>query len=195
MLLLVTGAAGCSGEVAGAVLDAALEQMASAEASQATQPADLPSAEASDASAQSEPVEIADLESLHDPEIFTWNALEHIFSGSVNARGVASGYHSEAWPPARGEVVEGTRTEPDDNGVYEGQVRVDGKDKAGNRGYSSFYPLDMPVPDVVAAIREAHASRVFVNGNTWRGEGGGLTILMYLDDNDRIISAFPEYGG
>ena len=138
---------------------------------------------------------IPDLEALHDPAIFTRTALEHIFVGSVNSRGAASGYHSEAYPEALGEVIGGTRSKPDADGVYEAKVRVDGIDKAGNRGYSTFFPVDMTVEQVVQAIREAYETRNPVTGNTWRGEGGDLSILMYLDDKDRIISAFPEYGG
>ena len=55
------------------------------------------------------PVNVPDLETLHDPAIFTRTALEHIFVGSVNSRGAASGYHSEAYPEALGEVIGGTR--------------------------------------------------------------------------------------
>ena len=201
------------------MLDAALEQMASSEASTAMvsgspyEGRDLPSASpdpeskpvlslpptpsstAGDAAVPPDSGAVPDLALLNDPDIFAKTALEHIFVGSVNARGAASGYHSEAYPFARGEVIEGSRTELDENGVYEGQVRVDGKDKSGNRGYSSFFPTNMTVLEVVTAIREAYETRVLANGNTWRGEGGELSILMVLDENDHIISAFPEYGG
>ena len=222
VFLMFSGTA-CSQEFADALLDAAIDEMEATQpvpdttASLQTAPSATPSVEETagtrpDGEAESglpaaatdqtpamasEPPadEVPDLDALHDPSLFTRTALEHIFIGSVNSRGAASGYHSEAYPEALGEVISGTRSTPDADGVYEAKVRVDGIDKAGNRGYSTFFPADMTVAQVVHAIREAYETREPVTGNTWRGEGGDLSILMYLDDNDRIISAFPEYGG
>ncbi len=69
---------------------------------------------------------------------------------------------------------------------------IDGVKKTGNGGFSSFYPAGWSPQDVVDAIAEAYENRIFVTGNTWRGTGKSTPISMYLDGNDRIISAFPE---
>ena len=135
------------------------------------------------------------LSDLKNTEIFAQGALEHIFEGSVNARGVASGYHYAGIPSARGSVVSGTVSTPDANGVYEARVKVDGVKKTGNEGFSSFYPSAWTPQEVVDAIGEAYENREFVTGDTWRGKSRNVSILMYLDEENRIISAFPEYEG
>lgn len=151
------------------------------------------SADAADAASPAEPVR--SLADLNCRDIYTRTALEHIFLGTVNARGVASGYHYEGFPGSLGEVVPGTRTEPDANGIYEARVEVDGIAKSGNRGRSTFFPRDWSPQEVVDAIEAAYDSRMHVNGNIWAGAGGGIGIQLYLDDGERIISAFPERGG
>ena len=128
-------------------------------------------------------------------DIYTPTALDHIFLGTVNARGIASGYHYEGFPDSLGRVVPGTRTEPDEDGIYEARVEVNGVAKSGNRGRSTFFPRDWPPQEVVDAIEAAYDSRVHVDGNIWAGAGGGIGILMYLDEEERIISAFPDRGG
>lgn len=194
MLLLLgvmLAVSGCGGDPTDAWLDVATDVLLETPTPISPDPAP----ETPDPAPEAQSNGVLSLQDFHDPQVFTRNALEHIFVGSVNARGVASGYHSEVYPDARGEVVAGTRSEPDADGVYEAQVQVDGMAKSGNRGYSTFFPSDMTVGEVVEAIRQAYENRVYLNGNTWQGEGGGLIIMMYLDDQNLIISAFPEYGG
>ncbi len=135
------------------------------------------------------------LSDLDTPDVFTRSALEHIFSGSVNARGAATGYHYEGVPWARGSVIPGSASDTDENGVYEARVTVDGVKKSGNGGFSTFYPSSLSPQEVANAIAAAYETRILVSGNTWRGEGYGIPILMYLDGEERIISAFPEYEG
>ena len=53
----------------------------------------------------------------------------------------------------------------------------------------------MDPQEVVDAINEAYDNRVFVEGtsNTYRGSAeNGLEIEMYLNENGKIISAFPK---
>lgn len=73
-------------------------------------------------------------------------------------------------------------------------VEVDGIAKSGNGGMSTFYPDNMSPQEVIDAINEAYDNGVNTRGNTYVGESeNGLGITMYLDANDKIISAFPIY--
>lgn len=138
--------------------------------------------------------EVFSLEELQHTEYFAAGSLEHIFYGEVNRKGNATGYHSEAFPDTPGSVVEGTRSEENAEGVYQGQVEVNGIPKAGNRGYSTFFPKDWTPQQVVNGINEAYDSRQHDQGNTYLGETEeGLVIQMYLTDKEKIISAFPIY--
>lgn len=48
--------------------------------------------------------------------------------------------------------------------------------------------------NVVDAINEAYNERVHIAGNTYEGlTSKGIVIHMYLDDQDKIITAFPIY--
>lgn len=135
---------------------------------------------------------VVTLEDLEQTDIFGKNSLVHIFEGEINRKGNATGYHSEALPDTPGEVIPGTETEPNAQGVYTAQVRVDGVEKTSNRGYSSFFPQDWTAQQVVDAINQAYATRQHDGGNTYIGQSDqGMLISMYLDQQDKIISAFP----
>lgn len=140
---------------------------------------------------------ITSVEELKNIENFRDGALEHIFEGEVNSRGKAVGYHYEGIPDTKGEVIEGTRSTPNEEGVYTAKVRVDGVNKVSNGGKSSFFPEEWTAQEVVDNINEAYEDRIFVNGtdNTYRGEtSDGVIIEMYIDSsNYKIISAFPVY--
>lgn len=134
------------------------------------------------------------LKALENTDIFIDSAIEHIFEGNVK-RGKAGGYHYECIKDTAGKVVSGTEVSLNDLGVYKAQVEVDGILKASNKGYSTFFPKDMDPQEVVDAINEAYNDRVFVEGtsNTYRGSTeNGLEIEMYLNDDEKIISAFPK---
>lgn len=138
-----------------------------------------------------EPIALSD---LTNTEIFRPGALEHILEGELNRNGDAVGFHYEGLPTAKGAVVEGTRTNPNKYGVYEAEVEVEGVKKRGNRGISSFFPLDWTAQEVVDAINEAYDTKQFITGNTYEGlSADGVIIHMYLDKDDQIISAFPLY--
>lgn len=136
------------------------------------------------------------IKELENTKHFNKHALEHIFYGQVNSRGKATGYHTESIPNEHGSVISGTESAPDENGVYEAKVQVNGKKKSGNNGRSTLYPKAWDAQQVVDAINEAYDNRVFVKGsdNVYRGTANGITIEMYLTDNEKIISAFPVLG-
>ncbi|MDO4466201.1 MAG: EndoU domain-containing protein [Bacillota bacterium] len=137
-----------------------------------------------------------DLEYLQDTDYFLESAIEHIFLGQINRKGDATGYHYDGIENSPGSIVEGTKTSPDENEVYTGQVVVDGVQKTGNKGYSSFYPESLSPQEVVYAINEAYEEKVHVRSNVYRGETSyGFIVEMYLTEDDKIISAFPIYEG
>lgn len=118
---------------------------------------------------------------------------KHIFEGEINKWGHAVGFHHEG--DRSYQVIEGTRTVEDANGVYEAQVEIDGAKKQTN---SSFFPRDWSQDQVREAIHEAFESRELVRGNRYVGtveleEGRSMEVNMFLDRNDNIISAFPVY--
>ncbi|HLR42639.1 MAG TPA: EndoU domain-containing protein, partial [Pseudogracilibacillus sp.] len=136
------------------------------------------------------------LENLVDTENFRPNALEHILEGELNGKGQAVGFHYDHLPTKKGEIIAGTETELDEHGVFEAEVSVEGVEKTSNRGRSTFFPDDWDSQDVVDAINEAFENKEFINGNTYEGlTEEGIIVRMYLDNNDKIISAFPVYEG
>lgn len=142
-------------------------------------------------------VVINSIDDLKDTNNFRNGALEHVLEGEVNSRGKAVGYHYEGFPTSKGEVIEGTKSKLNEDGIYTAKVKVDGVDKTSNGGKSSFFPEDWSAQDVVDRINETYESKVFVKGtdNTYRGETkDGVVIEMYIDTKtDKIISAFPVY--
>lgn len=139
-------------------------------------------------------VEEIPIEELTDVEHFRPGALEHILEGEINRRGEAVGFHYEGLSTAKGEVVEGTRTDPNRHGVYEAEVEVAGVKKAGNKSISTFFPLHWTSQEVVDAINQAYENKTHISGNTYEGlTEEGIVIRMYLDDTEKIISAFPIY--
>lgn len=130
-----------------------------------------------------------ELKKLSGTNIFTKSAIEHIFKGNN-----ASGYHYEGIKDTPGRADPETRSDPDDSGVYTARVTVNGKNKKGNKGYSSFFPVELSPQEVVDAITEAYNGRELVSGNTYEGVSeNGIVIDMYLTDDGKIISAFPIY--
>lgn len=136
------------------------------------------------------------IEELTEVDHFRPGALVHILEGELNRQGQAVGFHYEGLPSRKGEVMEGTETEPDENGIYEAEVVVEDIEKQSNAGKSTFFPEDWYAQDVVDAINEAYDAREYVNGNTYAGiTEEGIVVHMYLDDQEKIISAFPVYEG
>ena len=82
----------------------------------------------------------------------------------------------------------------DENGVFTGNVEVDGIKK---NGFSSFYPESWTPQQVVDAINTAYDEAVANPDNPknslWIGHYGDIEIDMYLDSNQKITTAYPIY--
>ena len=123
---------------------------------------------------------------------FTRSAIDHIFLGEINSRGVGAGYHYEGIEDSPGRVIEGTRSKPDIHGVYRGKVEVDGVKKTGNKGYSTFYPLYMTPQDVVDAINQAYENAELIGNDLYAGiTDDGIEIDMYMTKKGKITTAYP----
>lgn len=138
--------------------------------------------------------EVTALEDLEDIDFFRSRALEHILEGELNKKGQAVGFHYDRLPSKKGEIIRGTETKPNEFGVYEAEVVVSDVEKTSNNGKSTFFPDELDSQEVVDAINEAYEERVFISGNTYEGlTKDGIVIRMYLDNQEKIISAFPIY--
>ncbi|WP_143315114.1 EndoU domain-containing protein [Clostridium sp. HBUAS56017] len=140
-------------------------------------------------------VVVDDISKLNNIENFKNGALEHILEGELNARGKAVGFHYEGMPTAKGNIIQGTESLPNEFGVYAGKVEVNGVLKTTNNGVSSFFPKSWSAQDIVDGINKAYNNRIFKSGNEFYGyTSNGMKIKMYIDSNtNKIISAFPEY--
>ncbi|WP_209627704.1 EndoU domain-containing protein [Streptococcus oricebi] len=122
-------------------------------------------------------------------ESFRENTVKHIFEGEVKRR-QAKGYHYANIEGTAGEAIPDTRVDLG-NGVYEVDVKVNGVIK---HAKSTMFPDTMSPQEVVDAINEAYNGREKVPNtrNQYRGEANnGIKVIMYLDKDEKIISAFP----
>lgn len=138
--------------------------------------------------------EKSDLELLKNIDNFTDSAIEHIFVGQINKGGDATGYHYDGIKETPGRIIPGTESPVNQFGVYNAKVEVNGIKKITNNGYSTFFPADMSPQQVVDAINEAYDNKKYSRRNMYAGDTSiGITINMYIDDNGKIISAYPIY--
>ena len=139
---------------------------------------------------------MADVKKLKNTGHFAKNTLEHIFDGTINSKGKATGYHYDGISDSKGSIIAGTESKPDEHGVYTAKVEVDGVKK---NGFSSFYPDDWTPQQVVDAINEAYdyatSSKGIREGDLWIGYAGDLEINMYLNNSKQITTAYPIYEG
>lgn len=153
------------------------------------------STQASEASVQAS-YTMADIKKLKNTEHFAKKTLEHIFDGTINSKGKATGYHYTKVTDSKGRIIDGTRSQADENGVFTGKVEVSGIKK---NGFSSFYPESWSPQQVVDAINTAYNDAINdpdnPKGSIWIGYCGDLEIDMYLDSNKKITTAFPVYEG
>ena len=137
---------------------------------------------------------MADISKLEDVDYFASGTLEHIFDGTINKKGNATGYHYTMVLDSKGKIIDGTRSEEDENGVFTGKVEVDGVKK---NGFSSFYPESWTPQQVVDAINTAYDEAVANPDNPknslWIGHYGDIEIDMYLNDSRQITTAYPVY--
>ena len=137
-----------------------------------------------------------DVKALKRTNIFANNAIEHIFDGTINSKGKATGYHYDNIDGSKGSIIPGTASKPDKNGVYTAKVEVSGVKK---NGFSSFYPDSWSPQQVVDAINEAYedalSDKSNKQGDLWIGYAGDLEIDMYLNNKKLITTAYPIYQG
>ena len=139
---------------------------------------------------------VDDISNLQNVDYFADGTIEHIFIGTINRKGKATGYHYTMVEGSKGEIIEGTRTEPDKNGVFTGRVKVSGIEKT---AFSSFYPESWSPQQVVDAINAAYEDAMSdtrnPQGQLWIGHYGDIEIDMYFDDTRHITTAYPVYQG
>ena len=139
---------------------------------------------------------MADIKKLKNTDRFAKNTLEHIFDGTINGKGKATGYHYTMVTDSKGKIIDGTRSDVDENGVFTGKVEVSGIKK---NGFSSFFPESWTPQQVVDAIITAYDDAIDnpnnPKGSLWIGYCDDLEIDMYLNSDKKITSAFPVYEG
>ena len=139
---------------------------------------------------------MADIKKLSNVENFAKKTLWHIFDGTINSKGNATGYHYSKVTDSKGKIISGTVSNKDNHGVFTAKVKVSGVKK---NGFSSFYPEDWSPQQVVDAINEAYndalGDKSNPHGSLWIGYSGNLEIDMYLDNNQKITTAYPVYEG
>ena len=173
-------------------------QSSKAESQTSSKTSELPKAESQTSEEASVTVTytMADIARLNNTDYFAKGTLEHIFDGTINKKGNATGYHYTMVSDSKGEIIEGTRSSSDKNGVFTAKVKVSGKKK---NGFSSFYPESWTPQQVVDAINTAYEEAVSdplnSSGSLWIGHSGNIEIDMYLDSSRKITTAYPVYEG
>src|SRR5699024_5721933 len=97
------------------------------------------------------------------------SALPHILEGELNRKGQAVGFHYAELPTRKGEIIEDSETEEDEQGIYEAKVSVSEVEKTSNNGRSTFFPDGWHSLDVVDAIDEVYKIKDFISCNTYEG--------------------------
>jgi hypothetical protein len=150
----------------------------------------------SELESEAEAVTMAQIYSLKNTDNLAKKTLEHIFDGTINSKGKATGYHYSRVTDSKGEIIEGTESEKDRHGVFTAKVKVDGVKK---NGFSSFFPESWTPQQVIDAVNEAYESALNNTSNPvgqlWIGYSGDLEIDMYLNNQKKITTAYPIYEG
>lgn len=134
------------------------------------------------------------LTNLKHISIFLPNAIKHIFIGKINSTGEAEGFHYANLENSNSSVIANTKSSPNQYGVYRAKVKIDGKNKSDDGGYSTFFPNSLSPQEVVNYINEAYSNRHHIHNNIYIGKASnGMEIEMYLTEDNKIISAFPKY--
>ena len=131
----------------------------------------------------------AALANLQRTERFADGAVKHIFNGEINPKGKAVGYHYEGLAGTDGRVIPGTKSAEDSSGVYRAEVEVNGVRK---REGSTFFPKSWTPQQVVNAINKAYDGREHLQENLYTGTVNGVRIMMRLDKNGKISTAYPQ---
>ncbi|MFQ3576303.1 MAG: EndoU domain-containing protein [Cytophagales bacterium] len=138
--------------------------------------------------------------------IFTKNAIKHIFEGEVktNSQGFknASGcHHHLAIESGKVRYIKNSLVQGP-NKIYKAKIEIlDNQSgqwiaKKANRGFSTFFPKEWTKETCIKEISLAYEKRKKVEGtqNEFRAfsQKGNFEIVMYLTDKLQIISAFPK---
>ncbi len=130
---------------------------------------------------------------MQSEPIFSKGFMRHVFHGSK-----AGGFHYEG-AGMRAQfgvcVIEETRGHLSGKGIYKADVLIRGGQK---KRASHFFPRSWTRVQVLEAIKEAYATRRHQRaGDLWAcgwSESYQMKILMCLDDEGRICTAFPLRG-
>ena len=118
--------------------------------------------------------------------IVSKNALEHIFHGNINGKGLPSGYHK---PSIMSKATISNVSSPDKFGVYKATVEMNGKTK-----FSTFFPDSWNRVDVINSIKEVREGIQFNKAGWYTGKtSSGMPIKMWLNRNGLVDTAFPVY--
>ena len=122
---------------------------------------------------------------------------KHLYEGEIHPkRGNSTGWNYE--PTGHREkgtyVIEGTRSPPDEHGVYEANVMIEGVKK---KSRSLFFPDDWTTEQVDSAVREAYRDKKrYKETERLRGDSAsGLEIEMTLDQDGAVDRIYPVYKG
>src|SRR5690625_8016478 len=101
----------------------------------------------------------------------------------MNYKGKAIGFHYSQLENKKGEIINNSQTEVDENEVYEAKVRRKDVNKTSNSDKSTFFPDDWDTQDVVDAINEAYDNRTHINRNRFEDLiAEGIIVRMYLTE-------------
>ena len=135
-----------------------------------------------------------DIGKLKNTGNFAEGAIEHIFDGTINKKGAATGYHYDTVTDSKGSIIDGTKSDLDRHSVFTAKVKVSGVKKD---GFSSFFPSDWTPQQVVDTINQAYDDALSdtsnPQNNLWIGFVGDLEIDLYLNDQKKIVTAYPIY--
>lgn len=127
----------------------------------------------------------------HTENFASKGAIKHILEGEVNKRGKAVGFHMENMPTKKGKIIENTRSEANDNGIYSAKVIIDGVPKMAK---STFFPTNMTPQQIVNAINEAYINKKATSRDEFVGNTSyGFDIGMYFNDKGKITTAYPKF--
>ena len=121
----------------------------------------------------------------------------HLFHGGVGRDGRVRGFHhrGSAGAAAWARIVEGTRSAPDDLGVYRAVVEVQtGRGWVQATEPSAFFPDDWSRVQVLTAVRQALRGAE-VDGTRWTGrtpEGVAVVGTLHADGTARAAPVYED---
>ena len=122
--------------------------------------------------------------------------LTHIFEGSINRKGKATGFHHRPQgidlPAAR---LKKLLSGPNNAGVYTAIIEIlDKRSGEWREKFSSLFPDHLPRNKLILAILDAYKNRTQTTGRKWSSRSPlGFTISGYILKDGRIITAYPIY--